>query len=81
MKNFAGRFLKKNLPWGSVPSGRENRRILHLSRSEIGTTNAPQCQVPGDHTIGSEPQKMATNIARRRRGTWEGVPVATWCSE
>jgi len=24
---------------------------------------------------------MAIIIARRWRGTWEGVPVATWCSE
>jgi len=24
---------------------------------------------------------MAIIIARRRRGTWEGVPVAIWCSE
>ena len=28
-----------------------------------------------------EPRKMAINIARRWRGTWEGVPMATWCSE
>jgi len=28
-----------------------------------------------------EPRKMATITAQRRRGTWEGVPVATWCCE
>ena len=28
-----------------------------------------------------ESRKMAINIARRWRGTWEGVPMATWCSE
>jgi len=26
-------------------------------------------------------QKMAVIILRRRRGSWEGVPVATWCTE
>ena len=26
-------------------------------------------------------RKMATIVPRRRRGTWEGVPVANWCSE
>jgi len=26
-------------------------------------------------------RKMVIIIPRRRRGTWEGVPVATWCSE
>jgi len=28
-----------------------------------------------------ERKKMAVIIPRRRGGTWEGVPVATWCSE
>jgi len=36
-----------------------------------------------EHTKGPipEPRKIMTDtiIARRRRGTWEGVPTATWC--
>jgi len=49
---------------------------------EIGTTNALRCQVPiwRDHTIGPRTEKMAIIIPRHRRGTWEGVTVATWCS-
>jgi len=26
-----------------------------------------------------KPQNMVIIIARRRRGTWEGVPMANWC--
>jgi len=39
------RFKKEFFSKG-CSSGRENSKILQLNRSEIGTTNAPQCQVP-----------------------------------
>jgi len=50
----------------------------------IGTTNAPRCWVPVlmDHTIG--PKIMENGdiyFTAPRRKTWEGVPVAIWCSE
>jgi len=34
-----------------------------------------------DHTIGPKTVKNGVIIPRRRRGTWDGVPAATWCSE
>jgi len=38
-------------------------------------------QSEGTIQLVPEPRKMAIIIARRWRGTWEGVPMATWCSE
>ena len=61
----------------------KNWRILQLNRSEIGTTNALQCQVPvwWDHTISPRTSKNDLIIVRRWRGTWKGVPMSNWCSE
>jgi len=35
----------------------------------------------GTMQLVPKPRKVAIIIPRRRRGTWEGVTVATWCSE
>ena len=66
-----------------VAISRQNWRFSNEIRYEIGTTNALLLQVSiwRDHTIGPKPRKMAIIIPRRRRGTWEGVFMATWCSE
>jgi len=65
----------------SVTSSRQKRR--KGKKKKKGTKNAPRCQVPiwRDHKIGPRTAKMAIVIPRRRRGTWEEVTVATWCSE
>ena len=64
-------------------SSRKNWRFSNHIRYELDTTNASRCWVPvwKDHTIGPKTVKMVIIIPRRRRGTWEGVLVATWCSE
>jgi len=54
-------------------------------RCEIGTTNALRCQVPVllkvPYNWSQKPRKMAIIITRRRKWTWEGVPMATWCTQ
>jgi len=64
-------------------SSRKNWKILQLNRFEIRTTNALSAKSQSEGTIQLVPEarKMAIIIARRWRGTWEGVPMATWCSE
>jgi len=50
-------------PTCAKPSIRKNWRTIQLNRSEIGTTNAFQCQVPvwSDHTIGPRTAKNGNN--------------------
>jgi len=38
-------------------------------------------QSEGTIQLVPEPRKMAIIIPRRRKGTWEGVTVANWCSK
>jgi len=56
---------KGSICTGNAPlsSGRENWRILQLNRSEIGTTNALQCQFPvwRDHAIGPRTARNGGN--------------------
>jgi len=40
-----------------------------------------ESQSEGTIQLISKPWKMVIIISRRRRGTCEGVTVATWCSE
>ena len=84
-KYFGAKFSKRVLQFSNrwVATSRQNWRLSNWIRYETGTTNALRCQVPiwRDHTIGPKPRKMPIIIPRRWRGTWEGVPIATWCSE
>jgi hypothetical protein len=45
-------------------------------------TSVPSSNLKGPYNWSlQKPRKMAIIVPRRRRGTWEGVPTATWCSE
>jgi len=58
-------------------SGRQIWRFTDSTRYEIETTNALRRQVQGTIQLVPKPRKMTITIPRRRRGTWEGVPVAS----
>ena len=45
------------------------------------THSVPSPNLKGPHNWSQNCRKMAIIISRRRRGTWEGVLVANWCSK
>jgi len=45
------------------------------------THSVPSPNLKGPHNWSQNCRKMAIIIPRRRRGTWEGVLVANWCSK
>jgi len=65
--------------------GRQNWRFSNWIRYEIGTTNAPRCQVPiwRDNTIGPKTAKNDDNYstALKRNNHRKVLPVANWCIE
>jgi len=69
-------------PWQDNASSQKHWRVLQFNRSEVGTTNTLQCQVPvwRNHTFGPRTSKNII-IVQRWRGTWQGVPMAIWCSK
>ena len=47
---------------------------------KLGPQTTFDAQSQGTIQLVPNPWKLVIIIAWRRRGTWKGVPVATWCS-
>jgi len=62
---------------------KENWRIYNLKDMKLGpqTHFGAKCHSKWPIQLVPKPREMAMIIARRRRGTWEGMKVANWRSE
>ena len=76
--------LRSSNSWEFEFSGFGQNRTDDLGiNSTLLWPTEPRLHVRSQWTIQlvPEPRKIAWITAQRQRGTWEGVPVATWCCE